>query len=641
VAERIIAAGRLWRMPRPAAPDVASDVKHRCAPTPLHDDGAQCRLAVAVSSLGVMLRHRLQLALALLAPIVAATALLVIIPVSVRAGTPGARSPGLAEIEERPVPGPVEPGFRGQAYPVPAHPEAGKNQNAVRVTLRNEDGEVVGSDVVRAGQPQLVEALEGQFDHQVAIPWGDGVTAFAPRDSFWAMPSFVELKDMTVRIDGHATSLGDSGIVYHSGSVPLFDDPDTPVHDGIPPRTRLFLACDDANVARHAPPGMENLDSWSIGQQTLTVDLIELGLHRNDRSLIDKGVIGVDWGVAVPINDAAVHELHRECDGRTVPDYGRTHHSTQWLESLSRAVYLLAASEYAGEFRPKIDAYLGRIETIAERLVSQGNWEEWVDNIDQEGHDFTHRTFMMAAALGLSSTLTDDPDDSAKWATMARKIAQRGIGNQHKNGINPERGGYDVKYQMYGVWLAEIYYSTLSRGSGVKAQLQTSISRAVEWMTARVDAETGQIIIGDSTRTCADMGWWAGKPAQSHNAAETIRAFLLWGHVRRDDDLVDQAILLDRGQKQLGNECPSEEAGPSDSTAASPEVTGGRGDRSFETPIGNLSNRRVLAAAVAGVVCFLVLRLLPLARGTNGFKMALRVGSPIAVFLVAVLVLAG
>jgi hypothetical protein len=489
----------------------------------------------------------------------------------------------------------------------------------VPVTLRNEDGQVVGTDVVRAGQPRKVEALDGPSEDLVAIPWSDGVTALAQRENFWAMPSFVELKDMTVTIDGRTSSLADSGLVYHRGSPAMFDDPQTLGHDGISPRSRQFLECTE--------------DSWSIGQQTFTVDLIELGLHRRDRLLIGKGVIGVDWGVAVPVNDAGVHELRRTCDGTTAPDFGATHHTTQWLESMGRAVYLLAASEYAGEFRPKIDSYIDHIELIASRLVQPDNWQEWVGNIkDENGHDFTHRTFMMAAALGLASTLTDSTDDDAMWADTAATIAQRGIGNQEDNGVNPERGGYDVLYQMYGVWLAEIYHSTQGHNTSNGAELETSIDRAIDWATGRVDEQTGTIIIGDSTRICTETNWWSGTVAESHDAAETVRAFLLWAHEQSNTALVDQAVHLDRGQKQFGNECPVNEAADPPN-----RVTG---DRSFETPIGILSNRRVVASAMAGVVCFLVLSGLQLARRSRTPKLAVRVGCALVVFVAAVAALA-
>jgi hypothetical protein len=530
-------------------------------------------------------------------------------------------------MEDRPVPGPIGRGFRGPAYPVPAHPEAGDDPNTVPVTLRNEDGDVVGTDVVRAGQPRRVEALESNRD-LVAIDWGGGLTAFAERENFWAMPSFVELKDMRVTIDGKATSLGQSGLVYHRGVPGMFDVAGTPEHDGIGPRAQRFLACE--------------VDTWSMGQQTFTVDLIELGVHKHDRSLIDKGVAGMDWGVAVPIDDAGVHHLHRDCDGRTVADYGETHHTTQWLESMGRAVYLLAASEYAGEFRSRIDAYIDHIEVVAKRLTRPENWEEWEGNIkDENGHDFTHRTFMMAAALGLASTLTDDDGDAERWAETAAGIAQRGIGNQEDDGVNPERGGYDVQYQMYGTWLAEIYHSTLSRDRDLRPELEATIDRAIDWMTERIDRQTGQIVIGDSTRICAETNWWTGKAAESHYAAETVRAFLLWGHLRSDSDLLADAILMDRGEKQFGNACPVDKAAPSGPAAGEPPAGASRGDRWFETPVGNLSNRRVAAAAGAGAICFLLLSWPPLARGSRLPKLALRVGGPVVVFVAAVLVLAG
>jgi hypothetical protein len=534
----------------------------------------------------------------------------------------------LAQMEKRSIPGPIEPGFRGQAYAVPAHAVAGEDQNAVPVTLQSEDGEVVGTDFVRAGQPRLVEALDGESDHLVAIPWAHGLMAFAERENFWAMPRFTGLKDMALRIDGETTALGDSGLVYHEWAVFTFDDRDTPAHDGIAPRSQQYLACE--------------VDTWSIGQQIYAVDLIELGVHRRDRSLVDKGVIGVDWGVALPIDDAGVHHLHRECDGTTAPDYGGTHHTTQWLESLGRAVYLLAASEYAGDFRNKIDSYIDRIEVIAERLVRPDNWQKWVDAIkDENGHDFTHRTFMMAAALGLASTLTDRADTATKWASTAAMIAQRGIGNQDDDGVNPERGGYDVQYQMYGVRLAEAYHSTLGADSDVKPALEISIDRAIDWMIGRIDKLTGKVIIGDSTRICAETNWWSEKKAAALSTSETIRAFLLWGYARSDRDLVNYAILLDRGQKQFGNHCPADDTARSGSTSGGLPANTPGGDRSFETPIGKLSNRRVLAAAAVSFFCLLLFIRVPLAAGWSIPRLALRFGGPFLVFIAALLVLAG
>ena len=49
---------------------------------------------------------------------------------------------------------------------------------------------------------------------------------------------------------------------------------------------------------------------------------------------------------------------------------------------------------------------------------------------------------------------------------MAEQIARRGMEARRDDGVNPERGGYDVgSYQMYGTWLAQLYYATLTAGS--------------------------------------------------------------------------------------------------------------------------------------------------------------------------------
>ena len=313
--------------------------------------------------------------------------------------------------------------------------------------------------------------------------------------------------------------------------------------DGIISTNRQFLDC-----AR---------DTWGMGGQTFAVDLVEDGVHRNDRSLLDLGVQAMDWGVAVPINGQGIHELHRRCDGKTVADFGYTHHTTQWLESLGRAVYLLASSPWAGEYRTKIDAYRRRIDTIATLLTEPKVKANWVDHVqDAFGNDFTHRTFMRAAAMGMASTLTADPSRAARWAADARQIALRGVHDQLPSGINPERGGFDVLYQMYGTWLAELYAGTLPPSSPFRRTMDHAIDRAVAWMTTRIDRQTGKIKIVGTTRICVEQLWTSGSPAPYVDPGETIRGFLLWSKLKSKPSLIDLALLADRGYKRYGNTCP-------------------------------------------------------------------------------------
>jgi hypothetical protein len=439
------------------------------------------------------------------------------------------------------VAGPVKAGYRGPAYAVPESGNAGPHVDAVRVVLKDAAGKTIGNDYVAAGKPWTVDATKNS--DQVAIQWAGGATAYAPRRDFWVMPDWLGLKDMTVEINGKKRLLGYSGIRYHRGSVALFDDPTTPQFEGIDTRTRQWLQC--------------KVPTWGIGGQTFIVDLVEDGVHRRDKSLVDKGVIGLDWGISVPIDTKAVHVLHRDCDGKTLEDYGGTHQTTQWLESLGRAVYLLASSPWAGEYAPKIHAYIARIEKIATLLSETKNYRTWEGHITYYDHtQFTHRTYMMADALGQASTLTDNRADAQRWAAMAEQIARRGLSLQRPDGVNPERGGYDVEYQMYGTWLSLVYRATLPDGSSVKADLDRMTDKSLQWYETRIKPN-GQINMFGTTRVCRETLWTSGKPSGAFDPGEAIRVFLLWGHLTANSKYVADAQRMDRGNKAYGNRCPA------------------------------------------------------------------------------------
>jgi hypothetical protein len=352
-------------------------------------------------------------------------------------------------------------------------------------------------------------------------------------------PAFAELGEVMVPTPKGMRPLGESSIRYLRREADDFDDPATPGFDAIPRQVRRFLACE--------------IDQWSVGSETFAVDILMAGLHQGDEDLVDRGVKALDWGAAIDTNDDGVHTLTRDCDGKTVTDYGETHHTTQWLGSLGIAVHLLRASPHAEKYRANIERYIARIEELAQQLAEpriRDHWEtRWV--FDGDGNVFTHKMYMRAAALALSASLTDHAGDAARWATDASRIAERAMDQQRDDGVNPERGGYDVSYQMYGSWWAEIYAAILPEGSAERRALESKIDRALDWQAARVDPETGGVDIGESTRVCN-----ANDLSQKYDPAETVRTFLLWGQMQQRQQLIDTAVLVDRGNK-LGDPCPT------------------------------------------------------------------------------------
>jgi hypothetical protein len=365
---------------------------------------------------------------------------------------------------------------------------------------------------------------------------GAGATT-APPSGIHA-PSFTDVPYLEVVVDGRAVPLGASGLTYRRRTAAAYDDPATPEHDALSGTTRRFLAC--------------AADEWSMGNQIFTVDPIAVGNARGDATLVERGARGLDWGVQQRLRADGVHTLERSCDGATVADYGGAHHSTQWLAALGEAVYLLQSSPFAEQYRARTDVYVTRMEKLADRLVDDDNARTWERTwlVDDEGHIFTHKTYMRAAGLGLAASLTDDPVDATRWASAAARIAHRGMAAQRANGVNPERGGYDVAYQMYGTWLALLYDATLEPGP-LQRDLRGMIDRAIAWMSTRIDDRSGQVDIGSSSRVCnRDDG------REPYEAADAVRVLLTWSVVSDRPDLADQAVLIDRGARSVGNPCP-------------------------------------------------------------------------------------
>lgn len=188
--------------------------------------------------------------------------------------------------------------------------------------------------------------------------------------------------------DGEAM-LGDSGIQYLRRGEGFFDDGSTEHFDAVAKQIRAFLACET--------------DRWSMNVQMFAADLVTAGVDSGDRTLVEKGVAALDWGLGVEIGDDAVHVLHRDCDGKTVHDFAETHATSQWLEGLTRSVFVLRASPYADDYRDELDAYVTRAEQIASLMVEPENWRTWTEDwlVDGDGAFGPSR-----CASGGSRTLT-------------------------------------------------------------------------------------------------------------------------------------------------------------------------------------------------------------------------------------------
>jgi hypothetical protein len=107
---------------------------------------------------------------------------------------------------------------------------------------------------------------------------------------------------------------------------------------------------------------------------------------------------------------------------------------------------------------------------------------------------YTHRRYVLAAALGQAGAVSGDrslSEAGARWA-------QEGIALQRPDGVNPERGGFDVSYQMAGVLMAQRYLAACEFPVA-RRSVRLMTQKAVDWELSHVE-NSGRIASAGSTR---------------------------------------------------------------------------------------------------------------------------------------------
>ena len=118
-----------------------------------------------------------------------------------------------------------------------------------------------------------------------------------------------------------------------------------------------------------------------------------------------------------------------------------------------------------------------------------------------------------------------------------------------ENGVAPQKGGFDVRYQMSAAYLAEVHASLLA-DSDLRDALDTAIGHMVSWMMTRIDDQSGRVDIEGSTRTCAGPG------SEPFSAYLAVYGLLLWVQAHPEaDHLLDIVVRLDERYRDTSS-CP-------------------------------------------------------------------------------------
>lgn len=259
-----------------------------------------------------------------------------------------------------------------------------------------------------------------------------------------------------------------------------------------------------------------------IEEQRYGGDLIQAGLAIGDDSLVRLGLRVIDWGFRQQAKDGSF------------PQSGDAFHSvSMFVEGAARGFLSLRET--------KDNQYADVVTEMMPRLLASVHWLEQTA-AERKGiandAPYTHRRWILAAALGQTAILTHDT-----YMTLRAKIyAEDGLSLQLSNGINPEKGGYDVSYQAVGILFAERYF-VVCPDNKLQARIKKMIQQASNWELTMITKD-GQVLIGDSTRVENEKSR-SGK-IKHVNIKELLQALSFATTITGDKKYREKAVLIAR-----------------------------------------------------------------------------------------------
>jgi hypothetical protein len=284
---------------------------------------------------------------------------------------------------------------------------------------------------------------------------------------------------------------------------------------------------------RFAPDGASALNrrweqggaaQWFVEEQKFGPDLLLAGIVLRDEKLTDLGWKAVAWGFS------------RQAPGGDFPGTGDPFHSVSiFVEAAARTLRLMKES---GEPR-----YAATIAEFGPKLRGAALWllnpEASAEGRKRDA-PYTHRRYILAAALGQTAAVADDP---VLWqASLA--YAREGLALQRPDGVNPEKNGFDVSYQGVSVLMAGRYWGVCPEPS-VRGALRAMMQKALDYELTKLD-DQGKLSVAGSTRMGAEPG--RGGRIKTVNYKEVVEGMVLAATITGDRRFHDAAAKIALGQ---------------------------------------------------------------------------------------------
>ena len=232
-----------------------------------------------------------------------------------------------------------------------------------------------------------------------------------------------------------------------------------------------------------------------------------------------------------------------------------------FLQSVSHSLLLLRETRFGTRHSDDLRYYRKRVTAAVPHMVEREAWSAF----KQRNGSYAHTGYTVATALALAARITTDEELRPRLERRAQRALELGLSRQRDDGVNPELGGYDVRYQMAGLTYAERWAIYFPRHPLTPA-VRTMIRRGLRWMSTRVTAD-GWIDWTGSTRACRELNT-NGEP-KTPGYGFAIRGFAYWGTKAGSDTRLATADSLLNYFQTHGGRCDAPVSGAQSNKAPS------------------------------------------------------------------------
>ena len=246
---------------------------------------------------------------------------------------------------------------------------------------------------------------------------------------------------------------------------------------------------------------------WYVELQSFGANAVIGGLIMKIDSVRDAGFKAFDWGFAQQISDGSFSGT------------GDAFHSTSFfIEAVAHSLVIVQQSPFSQQSLSLEQLYRPKLQKAATWLTQPAV----LLSGKRRNQPYTHRYYLLAAALGVTGKLAGDP----ALIQASESFIEEGLALQSSDGYNPELNGYDVSYHMVGLVFAERWLKAFPTHP-LASKVSNMIEKGLEWEAAKVKP-TGEIDTTGSTRIGKEIGRNGGT-VKTVAFSAVVEAFGFWG----------------------------------------------------------------------------------------------------------------